>query len=244
MRHQRPQCPQAARGDPPRRRPHGLLAASTATAIAAMATLVPAGPSAAQTSPDKELRDSVQPVTTAEDCPGDTDAPACPEANRDDEDENEGSTSVEFVEQLPPPSLLEQVPTIRPDWVPNPNLLMHGSPGTNLHSCGSFYIDRVSYTHNYLSTSYTRFHVVVTWQYKFFLAGDAVADLLAWNALENCIHVYGPPHRVRSWLSIKQQFLCHAQVPFSIGTGPTWDLEGTRPANNNLITWVKKRCNW
>lgn len=244
MRHRRHQHPAAARGDPPQQRPHGLLRAAAATAIAVMATFVLAGPSAAQTSPKNELQGTDRTVTVAEDCAGGADVPGCPETREDDDGEEEAGASIGFAEQLPPPSLLEQVPTIRPDWVPDPNLLANTSPGTNLHSCGSFYIDRVSYTHNYLSTGYTRFHVVVTWQYKYFLAGDTAADLLAWNALENCIHVHGPPYRVRSWLSIKQQFLCHAQVPFSIGTGPTWDLEGTRPANNNPVTWVTRRCNW
>lgn len=241
MRHQHPHYPQAARGDPPHLNARRLLAV---LALAAMTTLVMAAPSDAQTPPIDEHRHSDRTPAAADGCSDGGDSPGCPDSAADISDEAEAGSLIESVEQLPPPSLLARVPDIRPDWVPDPNLFTQRTPGSNLHSCGSFYIDRVSYTQNYLGTGYTRFHVWVTWQYKYFLAGDALADILAWNALDNCIHVHGPPYRVRSWLSIKQQFLCHAQVLLSIGTGPTWDLEGTRPANSNPITWVKKRCNW
>ena len=148
-----------------------------------------------------------------------------------------------FVEQLPPPDLLAQIPVTKPSWVLEQESYATTS-WSESHSCGSFYIDQVGYTHNYQGTGYTAFHVSPTWQYKYFLASDPIWDHAAWGALENCIQTYGPTFFIRSWLSIYQQFVCHANSPFSIGTGPTWDLEGHRSKNSNPITWVKTKCNW
>jgi len=52
--------------------------------------------------------------------------------------------------------------------------------------------------------------------------------------------------------TFKDQWDCHAAGAPLIFLGtitgtdksPTWDLEGSRPANRNLVTWVNEMCNW
>ena len=51
---------------------------------------------------------------------------------------------------------------------------------------------------------------------------------------------------IRSWTGIYQQLYCHmlgTTINNSFG-GPTWDLEGYRTANYNLIDWLLDLCNW
>ena len=48
---------------------------------------------------------------------------------------------------------------------------------------------------------------------------------------------------VRSWAGIEDQLKCHDLAPLGIGTGPTWDLEGSR-STASVTTWVSQKCNW
>lgn len=116
------------------------------------------------------------------------------------------------------------------------------SRGSGYHDCGSLYIKEIGYTFNEDNSGYDSIQVVPTW-YLRHVAG-IVEDYLAWKAAENCITTYGPRLRVKSWKSIQQQFECHTLSPNGVATGPTWDLEGKRSANSNLINWLREACNW
>jgi hypothetical protein len=49
---------------------------------------------------------------------------------------------------------------------------------------------------------------------------------------------------INSWQGIYDQFDCHDVSPGGIGTGPTWDLEGHRPGNRDIDTWIMTKCSW
>ena len=198
----------------------------TCAAIAAVLAiaLVPAPASATKTKiiPDAESSEGTAECEDDE-CPEDGEGP--PPADPD------------FVEQLPPPELLERLPQIR-------NLTRTVGRGTDGHYCGSFYIHHVSYTFHYDDDhDYTRIHVQPTGTYRYLFAGDLIWDRVAWNALSNCIST-GGPHGiyVTSWGAIEDQFLCHGEAgPLA---GRSWDLEGHREATNNPFTWASNLCNW
>lgn len=116
------------------------------------------------------------------------------------------------------------------------------SRGSGYHDCGSIYINEIGYTHNAQGTGYTSIHVVPTGFLRHF--SGSLEHALAWRATTNCIEVHGPRVRVRSWESIRQQFMCHALSPSGVATGPTWDLEEYRGPNNNPIVWARTRCGW
>ncbi len=71
----------------------------------------------------------------------------------------------------------------------------------------------------------------------------SVSDSLTGTELWGCTYwVYN--YNVLSYQSLIDQFDCHDMSPGGVGTGPTWDLEGSRPATRNYYTWVKTRCGW
>lgn len=51
-------------------------------------------------------------------------------------------------------------------------------------------------------------------------------------------------YSVLSYQSLVDQFDCHDLSPGGVGTGPTWDLEGSRTATRNYWTWVRNNCGW
>ena len=168
-------------------------------------------------------------------------------------DESHVEGSVDFSDELPVD--IAEIRRILSEFSPQEfGSSMAGSPcwwffssgcengqGSGYHSCGSLYISEIGYTHNYNQTGYTRIHVVPTFWLRY-MAMD-IEYVPAYNAMKNCIATYGPSVTVRSWSTIKQQFLCHA-IGHGIGAGPAWDLEGHRTSTWNIATWGSTLCNW
>lgn len=221
----------------------------TAVAVfaAVVASFAMASPLAATPSEDITQEDTAEsePTEDSDSCDEANELEACSDPDTDpDSSDDDASVSPEFVEQLPPAELLKKLPEMRPSWMPDSSPHARSVPGTDVHSCGSFYISQVGYTHNYRGTGYVRFHVDVTWQYEYIFAGTPLYDAWAWNALENCIQTHGPTFFVRDWDAIEDQFLCHAFGSPNPLAGSEWDLEGFREATNNPYTWLTQLCNW
>lgn len=213
--------------------PAKIMAAVLATLLA---TLSFAEPLSATTGSAETPSETPPPAEDAEDCLSD-EAGECLEPSTSDD-------GTEFVEQRPPAGMLKGLTPRFPDGIGG-NAFERGltrATGTDGHSCGSFYINRVSYTFNSYQ-GYTRIHVRPTWRYLVFLAGTPAFDKAAWNALANCIRTHGPQGiRVRSWAAIEDQFLCHG-LGHPAGL-TSWDLEGHRSPTSNPYRWVRYPCNW
>lgn len=85
--------------------------------------------------------------------------------------------------------------------------------------------------------------------------GASIAQNYGWaEVLDKIEQKYSAADRqlVATKKTYKNQWDCHAlgaPVIFvttvtGFDTTPTWDLEGSRPSNTNLSTWVEKWCNW
>lgn len=51
-------------------------------------------------------------------------------------------------------------------------------------------------------------------------------------------------YNVKEYEAIVDQLHCHDLAPGGYGTGPTWDLEGSRGKTRNRWTWIYNKCNW
>ena len=86
-------------------------------------------------------------------------------------------------------------------------------------------------------------HAYPTWTARYVYVSDEHTS----SELHNCIPLSYPGGfllRYNSWQGLVDQFDCHDFAPLSIGTGPTWDLEGSRGAEGNILTWIRSGSNW
>lgn len=86
-------------------------------------------------------------------------------------------------------------------------------------------------------------------------AGVIIAQTAGWaEVLDKVKAKYGSAMRsyIEARATFKNQWDCHAVgaplifVGTVLGTdsSPTWDLEGYRPPNANVGTWISTKCNW
>lgn len=102
---------------------------------------------------------------------------------------------------------------------------------------------------------YSTFHVIPTSRARYFNVSDTqlrrefVAFLKKFG--RNYFYAPGPSgpklvwkYRLKSWQGIYDQLYCHDFAPFGLGTGGSWDLEGSRRANDSRVTRVRTTCGW
>ncbi len=85
--------------------------------------------------------------------------------------------------------------------------------------------------------------------------GVVIAQNFGWQEVLDKVQAkYGLNMKtyIQSRPTFKDQWDCHAAgapliyigTELGVDKNPTWDLEGSRPANRDVVTWFNKKCNW
>ena len=110
---------------------------------------------------------------------------------------------------------------------------------TGYKKCGGYLLNQVGITYRAAGTRYDTIHVVPTRWGRL-----SAFALTMYTDIHKCMNKYNLKVNVRSWDSIKQQFLCHLLGQL-VGGGSTWDLEGYRDSNELwLVNPSSHQCNW